>query len=79
MASLCAMLRCVYYLVAPNTSLRGLFSHLISQHDVLMQAPNELQERHPAIAEEMSKTWAEAWGNLSGPVLVGLGGGLGVV
>jgi len=44
-----------------------------------MQAPNELQEFHPAIAEEMSKTWAEAWGYLSGPVVLGLGGGLGVV
>ena len=66
------------YLAASSISLHSLFSHLIYQHDVFLQAPNELQESHPAIADEMSKTWAEAWGNLSGPVLVGLGGGLGI-
>ena len=43
------------------------------------QAPKELEESHPAIAQEMSQTWSEAWGNLSGPVIVSLGGGLGVV
>jgi hypothetical protein len=74
------------YLAASSISLHSLFSRLIYQHDVFMQAPNELQKSHPAIAEEMSKTWAEAWGNLGGPVLVGLGGvlvglggGLGIV
>ncbi len=70
---------CFLYLAASSISLHSLFSQLIYQHDVFMQAPNELQKSHPAIAEEMSKTWAEAWGNLGGPVLVGLGGGLGIV
>lgn len=44
------------------------------------EAPGELEENHPAMAREMSQTWAAAWGEeLSGPIVVGLGSGLGVV
>jgi len=45
-----------------------------------LQAPKELEDSHPAIAQEMSRTWTEAWGEgVCGPVIVGLGGGLGIV
>jgi len=44
-----------------------------------LQAPKELEDSHPAIAQEMSQTWAEAWGDLAGPAVIALGGGLGVV
>jgi len=44
------------------------------------EAPKELEETHPAVAQEMATTWTEAWGsNMNGPVIVGLGGGPGIV
>lgn len=44
------------------------------------ESPQELHENHHEIAQEMSQTWSEAWGrDMCGPVIVGLGGGLGVV
>lgn len=64
--------------------LSGVFMGLLSSAvDAIIvcyaEAPKELEESHPAIAQEMSQTWTEAWGDLSGPVIIGLGGGLGVV
>lgn len=64
--------------------LSGIFMGLLSSAvDAIIvcyaEAPKELEENHPAIAQEMSRTWSEAWGNLCGPVIIGLGGGLGVV
>jgi len=44
------------------------------------EAPKELEENNPIMAQEMSRTWAAAWGEeLSGPIVVGLGSGLGIV
>lgn len=43
------------------------------------KAPKELEESHPKVAQEMSRTWTEAWGSQAGVVLVSLGGGLGIV
>ncbi|KAL7475575.1 hypothetical protein ACHAW6_001491, partial [Cyclotella cf. meneghiniana] len=62
----------------------GVFMGLLSSAvDAIIvcyaEAPNELHDSHPAIAQKMHLTWSEAWGNLSGPVVLGLGGGLGVV
>lgn len=65
--------------------LSGMFMGLLSSAvDAIIvcyaEAPKELEDAHPAIAQEMSQTWTEAWGDLSsGPVIVGLGGGLGIV
>ena len=64
--------------------LSGIFMGLLSSAvDAIIvcyaEAPKELEENHPAIAQEMSRTWSEAWGNLCGPVIIGLGGGMGVV
>lgn len=65
--------------------LSGVFMGLLSSAvDAVIvcyaEAPKELEESHPTIAQEMSQTWSEAWGdNMTGPVVVGLGGGLGVV
>lgn len=44
------------------------------------EAPKELEENHPAVAQEMSRTWAAAWGEeLTGLVVVPLSSDLGVV
>lgn len=44
------------------------------------EAPNEFSETHPEMAQEMNQTWRDAWPDVvRGPVIVGLGGGLGVV
>eukprot|EP01083_Nonionella_stella_P026287 72304_1 len=65
--------------------LSGIFMGLVSSAvDAVIvcyaEAPKELEESHPAIAQEMSRTWTEAWGeNICGPVFVGLGGGMGLV
>ncbi|KAL7550651.1 hypothetical protein ACHAWF_013864 [Thalassiosira exigua] len=64
--------------------LSGVFMGLLSSAvDAIIvcfaEAPKELEESHPKIAHEMSSTWSEAWGDTFGPVIVGLGGGLGVV
>mmetsp|Transcript_32638 Transcript_32638/g.58931 ORF Transcript_32638/g.58931 Transcript_32638/m.58931 type:complete len:576 (-) Transcript_32638:122-1849(-) len=64
--------------------LSGVFMGLLSSAvDACIvcyaEAPKELEDSHPAIAQEMSRAWAEAWGDLSGPVIIGLGGGLGIV
>merc|ERR1719276_712456 len=65
--------------------LSGIFMGLLSSAvDAVIvcyaEAPKELEDQHPAIAEEMSRTWTEAWGeNICGPVILGLGGGLGIV
>ena len=65
--------------------LSGIFFGLLSSavDSIIVcyaEAPNELEESHPDIAQEMSQTWADAWGsNLTGPVFIGLGGGLGIV
>mmetsp|Transcript_28741 Transcript_28741/g.61279 ORF Transcript_28741/g.61279 Transcript_28741/m.61279 type:complete len:575 (+) Transcript_28741:166-1890(+) len=65
-------------------TLSGVFMGLLSSAvDAVIvcyaEAPAELESSHPIIAEEMSRTWSDAWGDLSGPVIVGLGGGLGIV
>lgn len=65
--------------------LSGVFMGLLSSAvDAVIvcyaEAPKELEDSHPAIAQEMSRTWTEAWGEgVCGPVIVGLGGGLGIV
>lgn len=65
--------------------LSGVFMGLLSSAvDACIvcyaEAPKELEDSHPSIAEEMSRTWSEAWGSdMCGPIIVGLGGGLGVV
>eukprot|EP00581_Thalassiosira_minuscula_P010431 CAMPEP_0183710522 /NCGR_PEP_ID=MMETSP0737-20130205/6229_1 /TAXON_ID=385413 /ORGANISM="Thalassiosira miniscula, Strain CCMP1093" /LENGTH=604 /DNA_ID=CAMNT_0025938813 /DNA_START=38 /DNA_END=1852 /DNA_ORIENTATION=- len=65
--------------------LSGVFMGLLSSAvDAIIvcyaEAPKELEETHPAVAQEMATTWTEAWGsNMNGPVIVGLGGGPGIV
>jgi len=59
----------------------GLLSSAVDAIIVLFaEAPAELMDSHPMIAQEMSQTWSDAWGEgICGPVIIGLGGGLGVV
>mmetsp|Transcript_33051 Transcript_33051/g.63155 ORF Transcript_33051/g.63155 Transcript_33051/m.63155 type:complete len:586 (-) Transcript_33051:185-1942(-) len=64
--------------------LSGMFMGLVSSavDGIIVcyaEAPKELEDSHPAIAQEMSQTWAEAWGDLSGPAVIALGAGIGVV
>lgn len=65
--------------------LSGIFFGLLSSavDSIIVcyaEAPKELEESHPDVAQEMSQTWADAWGSdLTGPVFISLGGGLGVV
>jgi len=65
--------------------LSGIFFGLLSSavDSIIVcyaEAPKELEESHPDVAQEMSQTWTDAWGSdLTGPVFISLGGGLGVV
>mmetsp|Transcript_10959 Transcript_10959/g.15679 ORF Transcript_10959/g.15679 Transcript_10959/m.15679 type:complete len:538 (-) Transcript_10959:247-1860(-) len=64
--------------------LSGIFMGLLSSavDSVIVcfaEAPQEFNETHPELAEEMNKTWRDAWPDVGGVVIVGLGGGLGVV
>mmetsp|Transcript_18706 Transcript_18706/g.40728 ORF Transcript_18706/g.40728 Transcript_18706/m.40728 type:complete len:585 (-) Transcript_18706:208-1962(-) len=45
------------------------------------EAPNEFSESHPHHSQEMQSTWAAAWPDLGlrGPVVITLGGGMGIV
>ncbi|KAL7491704.1 hypothetical protein ACHAWT_002305 [Skeletonema menzelii] len=65
--------------------LSGIFMGLLSSavDSVIVcfaEAPQEFNETHPEMAQEMNQTWKDAWPDVvRGPVVVGLGGGLGVV
>ena len=64
--------------------LSGIFMGLLSSavDSVIVcyaEAPQEFNETHPELAQEMHETWSHAWPDLGGPVIVGLGGGIGVV
>ncbi len=65
--------------------LSGIFMGLLSSavDSVIVcfaEAPQEFNETHPELAEEMNKTWRDAWPDIGGgAVIVNLGGGLGVV
>ena len=59
----------------------GLLSSAVDSVIVCFaEAPQEFNETHPEMAQEMNQTWKDAWPDVvRGPVVVGLGGGLGVV
>lgn len=64
--------------------LSGIFMGLLSSavDSVIVcfaEAPQEFNETHPELAEEMNKTWRDAWPDVGGVVIFGLGGGLGIV
>jgi hypothetical protein len=65
--------------------LSGIFMGLLSSavDSVIVcfaEAPQEFNDTHPELAQEMNKTWKDAWPDVvGGTVIVGLGGGLGVV
>mmetsp|Transcript_12832 Transcript_12832/g.19860 ORF Transcript_12832/g.19860 Transcript_12832/m.19860 type:complete len:542 (+) Transcript_12832:60-1685(+) len=64
--------------------LSGIFMGLLSSavDSVIVcfaEAPQEFNDTHPELAQEMNQTWKDAWPDVVGTVIVGLGGGLGVV
>jgi hypothetical protein len=64
--------------------LSGIFMGLLSSavDSVIVcyaEAPQEFNETHPELAQEMHETWRHAWPDIGGPVILGLGGGIGVV
>lgn len=61
--------------------IMGLLSSAVDSVIVCFaEAPNEFNETHPEMAQEMNQTWKDAWPDVvGGPVVVALGEGLGVV